>query len=51
MTQLNNVFSPQVPAEIVKEIDELGGNNPDLESGVVSEFCFPHESRVPSHLL
>nr|XP_048295559.1 doublecortin domain-containing protein 2C isoform X2 [Myodes glareolus] len=27
----------QVPAEIVKEIDELGGNNPDLESGVEKE--------------
>ncbi|XP_041486439.1 doublecortin domain-containing protein 2C [Microtus oregoni] len=25
----------QVPAEIVKEIDELGGNSPDLESGVI----------------
>ncbi|XP_013206752.1 doublecortin domain-containing protein 2C [Microtus ochrogaster] len=27
----------QVPAEIVKEIDELGGNSPDLESGVEKE--------------
>ncbi|KAL6047215.1 hypothetical protein STEG23_021900, partial [Scotinomys teguina] len=26
-----------VPAEIVKEIDELGNNNPDLESGVEKE--------------
>lgn len=51
MTQLNNVFSPQVPAGIVKEIDELGGNSPDLESSVVSEFCFPYDGRVPSYLL
>ncbi|XP_040586915.1 doublecortin domain-containing protein 2C isoform X3 [Mesocricetus auratus] len=27
----------QVPAEIVKEIDEIGDNNPDLESGVEKE--------------
>ncbi|OBS66508.1 hypothetical protein A6R68_04945, partial [Neotoma lepida] len=32
-------LSPE-PAEIVKEIDEIGNNNPDLESGVVSELYF-----------
>lgn len=51
MVQLDNIFSPQVPAEIVKEIDEIGDNNPDLESGVVSEFYFTYDGRGPNHLL
>lgn len=38
VAQLDNMFSSQVPAEIVKEIDEIINDNPDLERGKVSEF-------------
>lgn len=44
-------FFPQAPAEIVKEIDEIGDSSPGLESGMVSEFHFSFDSSVPNHLL
>lgn len=51
MAQLDHAFSPQAPAEIVKEIDEMGDSSPGPESGLVSEFHFTFDSCVPNHLL
>lgn len=50
MAQLGHAFSPQAPAEIVKEIDEIGDSSPGLESGMVSEFRFTFDSSVINHL-
>lgn len=51
MAKLDHAFSLQAPAEIVKEIDEIGDSSPGLKSGMVSEVRFTFDGSIPIHLL